>query len=458
MHRKSDLQFLEDIYGRKSNDIVLVYGDKFSDADGLIKSFIRNKDNFFYNALPLTEEVQKEVFTSQIESVFKKNPSDIPHENNLLYPLVSLQSDGKKVLVINDFQHLLRINPTYLNYLAGEIIGNSEYGSIMIILVSLDVHFVKDEMRELVGKKSYEISASLYIKPLSFTERIKLLGKVKDEFGRNVLSVILGGNESFYDYDFSGDYKDFIIENILDEEGKFVNFLKMYLPDEIRAPGVYNSILYCMAKGVNKLNDLHINLNMSRSKVLVYLNTLANYNIIEKCESITAGEKDDTLKGYYRIVNSSVRFYYRFIFPYSSLRLVNNKDKFYKKYIEPYLPGLLEDYYPFYCMEHIIMLEMKGKLSFEIEDMGEFFDKSKAIDFVIKVKDGNYICCGTHYDGMFMSYQKFCDIKSAVKRYKIDCDNIWLFSKEGFDQKLVMTAGINPMIKLISSKDFVDIL
>lgn len=457
MHRKSDLQFLEDIYSRKSSDIILVYGDKFSDADGLIKSFIKNKNNFFYNALPLTEEIQKEVFYSQIGSVFKKNTSEILNETNLLFPFINQHTDEKSVLVINDFQHLLRNNPTYINFLAGEVIGNPEYGEILIILVSLDVHFVKYELQELVGKKSYEISASLYIKPLYFTERIKLLSKVDDEFGRNVLSVILGGNESFYDYDFSLNYKDFIIENILDDEGKFVNFMKMYLPSEIRAPGVYNSIMYSLAKGVNKLNDLHTTLNMSRSKVLVYLNTLIEFGIVEKCESFSAGEKDDTLKGYYRIVNSSVRFYYRFIFPYSSLRLVNNKDKFFKKYIEPFLSGFLEDYFPFLCMEHIIRLQMDNKLSFEIEDMGEYFDKSKAISFIIKVEGGNYICCGTYCEGNVMSYQKFCDIKTAIKKYKIDCDNVWLFSREGFDQKLVMTAGINPMIKLISGKDFIDI-
>lgn len=457
MHRKSDLQFLEDIYKRESNDIVLVYGDRFCDADNLIKAFIKNKDSFFYNALPLTEEVQKEVFYSQIGSLVKKNTSDNPDEYNLLSPLVNLKSDEKKVLVINDFQHLLRTNPTYISFLTGELIGSSDYGKFMVILVSLDVHFVNDEMHMLIGKKSYEITTVLYIKPLNFTERIRMLSSVEDEFGKLVLAVILGGNQAFYNFGFDSDYKKFITDVILDEDGKYISSLNGYLPEAIRAPEVYNSILYCLAKGINKLNDLHEELNMSRSKILMYMNTLSGYNIVEKCESISAGEKDDTLKGYYRIVNSSARFYYRFIFPFSSLRLVNNKEKFYKKYIESYLPGLVEDYYPFYCMEHIIKLAMKSKLSFEIEDMGEFFDKNDAIDFVIKVKDGNYICCKTQFDGMFMSFQKYNNIKNAIKKYKIDCDNIWLFSKEGFDQKLIMTAGINPMIKLITNKDFVDI-
>lgn len=457
MHRKSDLQFLEDIYKRESNDIVLVYGDRYCDADNLIKAFIKNKDSFFYNALLLTEEVQQKVFYYQIGSLIKNIPSDNPDEYNLLSPLVNMKSDEKKVLVINDFQHLLRTNSTYINFLAGEVVGNSDYGKMMVILVSYDFHFVNDEMQQLIGKKSYEITTALYIKPLNFTERMRLLSGIEDEFGKLVLSVILGGNQAFYNFDIMPDYKKFITGVILDEDGKFISSLNAYLPEAIRAPEVYNSILYCLAKGINKLNDLHSELNMSRSKILMYINTLIGYNIIEKCESISVGEKDDTLKGYYRIVNSSARFYYRFIFPFSSLRLVNNKDKFYKKYIESYLPGLVEDYYPFYCMEHIIKLSMKNKLSFEIEDMGEFFDKAKAIDFVIKVKNGNYICCKTQFDGMFMSFQKYNDIKNAIRKYKIDCDNIWLFSKEGFDQKLVMTAGINPMIKLITNKDFVDI-
>lgn len=450
MHRKSDLQILENIYLRESNDIVLVYGDSFCDADDLIKSFMKNKKGLFYDALCVTEEAQRMIFADHIRQMGKSVfPGNIQNDS-VLASFLSIHADEKRVLVINDFQYLLRRNKTYINYLSGELIGSHNQGNLMVILVSKDLHFVNNEMAEIIGKKVYEFSASIHIKPLLFSERYNLLKNIDDDFGKNLISVILGGNEVFYDYDFTGDYKKCILEFVLDDNRAFISYMNNLLPEDIRRKTVYNSILYFLSKKINKLNDLHNALNMDRSKVMIYLNTLVDYGIVEKCESIEAGEKDDTLKGSYRISNSSVNFYYRFLFPNRAQHFMLDRETFFKKYIESGLVSFVSEYYPRICMEQVLMLGEKGRLSFEIEDMGEYHDKTGAIDFIIKVKGGNIICCGTDFGAMYMSSNKLEDIKKSIKRYKIDCDNIWLFSREGFDQKLNMTASINPMVKLIT--------
>lgn len=458
MYRKSDLKVLEDIFARPSNDIVVIYGDCYSDLKDLIKNFIKNKDSFYYNAVCVTDDTQMALFAGQMSCEYKNSFIGTPYYDSVLSPFLNKKTGRKKVLVINDFQFLLQYNPTYINYLSGQFLGNTSNGEILIILASEDIHFVTKEMTKLVGKKSYEISASLKIRGLTYKERFENLKNIDDEYDRVVMSVLLGGNELFFNHSYAGNVKKNLTDILLDNDGTYVNSLMRYLPQDIRQPALYNSILFCLSKGINKLNDLHLFLKTERSKILIYLNTLIEFGIVEKCDSIIAGEKDETLKGNYRIVNSAVSFYYRFIFPNASARFVYDNDAFYKKMIEPGINSFVEEYFPEICMEYIILLEQSGRLSFEIEDMGEYLDKSGAIDFVIKVKGGNVICCGTHFDGMFMSYQKLADIKTSIKKYKIDCDNIWLFSMEGFDQKLTMTAEVNPMIKLIGKNNLKEVI
>ena len=100
-------------------------------------------------------------------------------------------------------------------------------------------------------------------------------------------------------------------------------------------------------------------------------------------------------------------------------------------------------------MEHIRWLHRENRLSFMIDSVEEYFDKSEAIDFVIVAKGGNIIACACNYKDPVMSYKKLADVREAIRHNRLPCDNIWMFSAGGFEDKLIEAASSEEGIKLL---------
>ena len=73
-----------------------------------------------------------------------------------------------------------------------------------------------------------------------------------------------------------------------------------------------------IAKGENKLNDLFLYTGYSRPKISVYMKNLSHFDIVEKVVSFETGGWDNAKKGIYRIKDTYVNFFYRFVYPHLS--------------------------------------------------------------------------------------------------------------------------------------------
>jgi hypothetical protein len=134
------------------------------------------------------------------------------------------------------------------------------------------------------------------------------------------------------------------------------------------------------------------------------------------------------------------------------LRIIG-AERFYRRFIDQELIPLIEEFYPQFCMEHVCWLRDHDRLNFRVSSIEEYYDKAKAIGFVVVAAGGSVIACATRYAGPHMSYQTYEDVKAAVRRNKINCDNIWLFSASGFDQKLAMFGNVTPGVRLIDGAE-----
>ena len=105
------------------------------------------------------------------------------------------------------------------------------------------------------------------------------------------------------------------------------------------------------------------------------------------------------------------------------------------------------------------MLGTKGMLSFKMTDVEKFYDKEGAIDFIIVAAGGNIIACTCKFVQPAMNHNIYDIIKASIRKNKLVCENIWLFSASGFDQKLTAmtktTEGLN-LVDTNGFKGFVD--
>ncbi|MCR5590465.1 MAG: hypothetical protein K6F73_02955 [Lachnospiraceae bacterium] len=452
MYRKQDLQYLQDIFARESNDIAIVYGMRSVGLSEIILDFVKDKECLYYQACPVIDGIQRVFFASEL---YDQTKSPIfPDENyeNLLTSFINDKSERKKLIVYDDFQYLIKENPTFINFLASLLFERVKSGTVMLLLVSDDIKWIENDMIKLTGRKSYEISGVLKLNGYSAAEFRQCFPDMPLNEVMAIYSFV-GPKSRYYNRIEEGmTCHDFIIEWLKKwaEEDADAN---LYIPHEIREPMLYNTILYQIAAGSGKLNDIHNAVGIDRAKLSVYIKTLIENGLVEKAISAAAGDPKNTLKGVYMIKDETIRFYYRFVFPHlSSLRLLG-ADRFYRKYVEAGFTSFVSENYHRFCMELIRWLNKESRLNFKVARIEEYYDKSKAIDFIVTAAGGSVIACACQYGPHHMNYKKYEEVRAAVRKNKLPCDNIWLFSSGGFDQKLSMFGSVTPGVKLIEGSE-----
>ncbi|MBO4903654.1 MAG: hypothetical protein J5367_00365 [Lachnospiraceae bacterium] len=447
MYQHQDLRFLQDIYDRSSNDIALLYGQRSSGLSEIISDLIKDKECLYYKACPVRNITQKELFAGEIYDQTKSLIFPNEDYEKMIISYINARTDSKTIVVFDDFQYLVRENPTLINFFTNMLFKGCRPGSAMFLLVSDDIRWVENDMIRLIGRRSSEISG--VIKSNDLTPALVCKNFATMPFSEVVgIYSILGGKGALYN-NITGKTtaKDVIIDHLKSWSDIYFD-ANSFLPKEIREPAVYNSILVYLASGVNKLNDIHRKMDIDRAKLSVYLKTLIEYGIVEKAAT-----------SIYEIKDRIVRFYYRFVFCHISSLTVLGPDRFYKKYIEKNMGAFCEEVYPLFCMDYIRQLGLAGRLSFKLTSVDKFFDKEGVIDFLIVAAGGNVIACTCKFSQPAMNHSTYELVAASIRKNRLMCENIWLFSANGFDQKLTAMnkeiEGLN-IVDLSDGKGFVD--
>ena len=446
MYHKRDLQILQGIFDRSTNDIAILYGSLKDGLYELVRDFARDKESLYYLATPVTPEMQRMLFTGQLRRQTKTGTGD-DYETAISSYLLAA-SGSKRIIILDNFQYIIRDNPTFINYLSSLIFEGDRRYDLMFLLVSDDIKWVEKDMVRLIGKKSSEISAVIKLNGFTPAELQREFPQMPQEELVKIYSV-LGGNCLYYNDLTDKTKAPEVIKRLLAKCNDTFFLPSHFLPGDIREPAIYNTILACIAAKEAKLNDIHNMLKMDRAKLSTYMRILEENGIIEKLKGAQVGDTGNIKKATYRIKDLTVRFYYRFIFDALSQLRILGEDRFYKRYIEGGFPDYIEDIYPLYCMEHVKWLNSENRLNFAVETIEEYFGKSGAIDFVIVAKGGGIISCACNYKEQDMKYSRLLQIRDDIRHNKLSCDNIWLFSAGGFDKGIRDAAEEDAGIKLI---------
>ncbi len=452
MYRQSDLKYLQDIFDRRSNDIAVLYGNRTSGLAQILSDFIKDKECLYYRASSVNDRMQRQLFAAELHEQTRSPIFPDDDYDRLISSYINENFDRKRLIVFDDFIPLIRGNPTFINFLSGLLFQKSTPGAAMILLVCDDINWVENDMVRIVGRKSSEISGVVKLHEYSATE-------IREVFPQMPLSELmgiysfLGGMSGVYD-DITDKttVKDVITASL--ERWRADDFNPdSFLPSDIREPVLYNTILCGIATGSSKLNDLHNLTGIDRAKLSVYIKHLINCGIVEKAVSADVGDSSGTQKGKYMISDRYTLFYYRYVFSrLSSLKMLGS-ERFYRKYIDHERISFVEEYYPIFCMEHVKWLMEHNMLNFRVSSIEKYYDKNDAIDFVVVAAGGSVIACACRYAPPHMSHKTLEDVKTSVRKNKLNCDNIWLFSAGGFDQKLTMSASVTPGVRLIDGAD-----
>lgn len=461
--REKEILGLEKEYARDGG-FVVIYGRRRIGKTTLIKQFIKSKTAFYFLATKEVESQSMKRFAGVIarttgNSVMQK--AAFSDWLDLFQAVADYKPNEKKVLVIDEFPYLVKVNdsfPSILQNAWDEILKDS---NVMLILCGSLISMMKKHALSYESPLYGRRTAQMRIAPLPFTT-VYENQKLSFEEAAEQYSIT-GGVPKYMEFFSDGQplYEQ-IKENVLSKNGFLYEEPNFLLTDEVQVPTNYFSIIKVIADGNHKLGTIAGILGLETSALTPYLKTLSELGFIEKQVPVTEKNAEKTRKGLYFISDNFLRFWFRYVYPYKGeLELDNTQislDELDKDFKEKFVAFAYEDI----CKEIFARLCSDKAIDFTPSKIGSYWlnDKSgntqidvMAVDTVNKrlfageCKYHNQPIDADVYFELVKKVDNSSEIKSAFKGYTVIYG---VFSKSGFTSRILDISSTNPNLFLIN--------
>lgn len=466
--REKEILVLEKEYARDGG-FVVIYGRRRIGKTTLIKQFIKSKTAFYFLATKEVESQSMKRFAGVIarttgNSVLQK--AAFSDWLDLFQAVADYKPNEKKVLVIDEFPYLVKVNdsfPSILQNAWDEILKDS---NVMLILCGSLISMMKKHALSYESPLYGRRTAQMRIAPLPFTT-VYENQKLSFEEAAEQYSIT-GGVPKYMEFFSDGQplYEQ-IKENVLSKNGFLYEEPNFLLTDEVQVPTNYFSIIKVIADGNHKLGTIAGILGLETSALTPYLKTLSELGFIEKQVPVTEKNAEKTRKGLYFISDNFLRFWFRYVYPYKGeLELDNMQislDELDKDFKEKFVAFAYEDI----CKEIFARLCSDKAIDFTPSKIGSYWlnDKSgntqidvMAVDTVNKrlfageCKYHNQPIDADVYFELVKKVDNSSEIKSAFKGYTVIYG---VFSKSGFTSRMTDISNSNPNLFLINETSIV---
>lgn len=466
--REKEILDLEKEYVRDGG-FVVIYGRRRIGKTTLIKQFIKSKTAFYFLATKEVESQSMKRFAGVIarttgNSVLQK--AAFSDWLDLFQAVADYKPNEKKVLVIDEFPYLVKVNdsfPSILQNAWDEILKDS---NVMLILCGSLISMMKKHALSYESPLYGRRTAQMRIAPLPFTT-VYENQKLSFEEAAEQYSIT-GGVPKYMEFFSDGQplYEQ-IKENVLSKNGFLYEEPNFLLTDEVQVPTNYFSIIKVIADGNHKLGTIAGILGLETSALTPYLKTLSELGFIEKQVPVTEKNAEKTRKGLYFISDNFLRFWFRYVYPYKGeLELDNTQislDELDKDFKEKFVAFAYEDI----CKEIFARLCSDKAIDFTPSKIGSYWlnDKSgntqidvMAVDTVNKrlfageCKYHNQPIDADVYFELVKKVDNSSEIKSAFKGYTVIYG---VFSKSRFTSRMTDISNSNPNLFLINETSIV---
>ena len=451
MFKQSELKKLEDLYVESGNQLVVLYGPMNCGKEELIQNFMKDKKFFYYRARKASEKEQKAMMGEEIAKKYDVRLQKYTYDE--YFNRVKSGDPSKLVVVIDEFEQIAKRDPEFMESILKLKNRRLYPGPVMIILASSSIVWAEQDMAEVLGESAKKFDGIIKIPNLNFLEVVRLFPEFSVSDSIKVYGV-LGGVPGYLKYwNTKKTFKQNICDLILSENGRLFDMAERIVSSELRELSVYNTILMAIAKGENKLNDLFLYTGYSRPKISVYMKNLSHFDIVEKVVSFETGGWENAKKGVYRIKDTYVNFYYRFVYPHLSDLYIMSPEEFYDTYIEAELDEYLSRYFINVCMEYLTLLNQIRRLPIAISKMGTWVGKTGNIDIIAQSSNRDNIIGLCNWDKPRLTMEMCKELFASMKKARISSNHIYLFSAKAFDADVIEMAKKDRRFELIDMNE-----
>ncbi len=449
--RQADKQFLQKVYEESGNAAVLMIASANSERESLLESFLKDKKFFYYDCDYASANLQLALLQKQVSLQCDQRLSHNTYDE--CFSRIRSGDASKLVVVLDHVERVGKKNTLFFEAVAKLRKKQLYPGPVLILLLTSTLTWNHKDLKEQLGEKLFGcIDHRLQVADISFLDLVRCLKDYSVKDSVQTYGVIGGIPEYVSCWNAGLTFKENVCWQILSPTGRLFHAAELAIARELREPEVYNTILYAMASGREKLNDIYEATGYSRPKISVYLKNLAAFDVVEKVISFDAGGWDNAKKGVYRIKNNFLAFYYHFIYSNRSALFQMSSEAFYDTYIQPGLADYMQRAFVDVCREYLSLLNKMGKLPLSITKMGTWVGKEGTVDLVGENDIREYVAaiCNWHMDAISMQ-----DYENLQKNLKLACIKtkvVYLFSATSFTEDLKALAEEDPSIVLVDMR------
>lgn len=441
------LERLEQRYHESGNSIVVLYGRPGMEKKELIKSFLNQKRGIYYYATQCSEEEQRRLMAKTIERSCDIRITD----NNYVHLFNRIKSGNasKLVFVIDNFENIVKKDPDFITNIIALKERKRYPGPVMVVLCSESLSYVENDFKEEAKTLASKVDEIIKVSEVNFLEIVRCFPNYSVSQSIEVYGVLGGVPEYLQYWNDKKDLRQNICEQVLSSKGRLFYEAENYIAAQLREYGVYYTILSAIAQGKEKLNDIFTYTGYSRPKISVYMKNLMEFEVIEKVQSFETGGSDNAKKGVYRIKNTFLNFWFRFVFPNRSQLYTMAPEEFYDAYIGPEIADYLNRYFIQVCMEYFELSSAVKQLPIVISKMGTWVGKKGNVDIVAQDRYRHTIVGQCSWSEPQFTYAMFEQLQNNIQYAKIKTEYYYLFSAKKFEDKLIQASKENKNIILV---------
>lgn len=448
--RDEQLASLQNLYGKLKSSIVVLYGRTGMGKTALAREFIKGKDYFYYSVIPAAADEARFFMANAVYGPSELNGYLTGYED--IFTGMTRDNQVKKVIVIDEFTHISKNDNDFLGAVSAMVKNQADYGRVMVILVSSSVSYIEGNRKKMFGDMEKEITF-LKLEELSFMDTMRFFANYSIDDCVRFYGIT--GGVPLYISKFSRKlpFVENVCRNVL-QEGSFLREEgHNNIREELRETALYNTILGCMASGMNKINDIYNYTGFGRDKISVYLKNLMERDLVEKVYSYDVSGKENIKKGSYRVKPGYLEFWYRYLYFNQTALTELDAGDFYRDYIKGTIDDFMNEAFVQVCSEYMQLLEEHDGLAVKTAKKSRVYEKNVRIDIIRESEEGVSVVGQCEFLDEPMGAETLDKLRENIAIAGLKTVNIYLFSRSGFTEELTWKSEWEGHVVLVDIKD-----
>ena len=343
--REGKLDALEKSWAMSGFRFTVLYGVHRCGKTKLLSEFAEGKDGIFFSAQKLNWVLNLRLFEKAV-SAFTGEEEHFEHWSSAFARVGKLGKSTRLLLVMDNFTDLVYDDRSILKDFRDAMENEWRNTGLFVIASCGKVFFTETEILSENAAPSVRRPQVIKLEELDYLDAARFLPEGISAEDKIRYYGCLGGVPEYLQLvDGKLSFEENVRKIFLEPDAPLFEAPPIIFLDELREPSFYNSILYSLAKGGRRINEIVSDTGESSTKVNKYLLTLLQMQIVDR--AIPFGEDGKTSrKGLYSVSTKALAFWFRFVLP-------NQSDIVCRKEVFPDLTEKIDEYLSIRIFEQI---------------------------------------------------------------------------------------------------------